>query len=712
MRQHLENEEQVRNAWSEEMRAARTAHGHADDREEWTHLERAHILSQPSALRHIRTHAGMFVAAVRRRDRHEILGQVFRLLVAGPGSITGRYPVGNTGGANVNAFKPMPIPEDLRVVLGQDANSGGVVKPMTHESSGEDPTTFSTDIEGLPEAADSCAVRLCNGDEFELRIGPVRKRIGDDVLRMLAYNESIPGPTLHVDQGSTLTVEVRNASDMEATVHWHGLRVENRYDGVPFETQAPIPAGGRYAQRLRFPDPGVYWYHPHIREDYGLELGLYGTVVVEPSDPSYWAPADRFLTLTLDDLLVEDHTIAPFLRAGPTHTAMGRFGNVMLTNGCTAFLDTARVGEVVRMYLVNTANTRVFKFGITNARMKLVGGDSGRYEQEQFVDNVLLAPSERAVIDVLFDSAGDARLEHRTPNHIYELGTISVGGTSQGAAAASFETLRADPALSAVREDLARDLERSPDRTLAFWSEMPLLYGQGTDETEITYHVCPMDSDIAASFAAICPKCGMKLLASEPDTKTPMPFVCPMHAEITASWATQCPLCGMTLKSTDAGLAVSDHDRVPHRHDGSETIEWEDDMVAINRQTNVTNMIWQLIDRDTGAKNADISWRFTVGDRVKIRLVNEPNSDHPMPHPFHVHGAGRFIVLSRNETPQTNFVWKDTVLVFAGETVDILLDVTNPGLWMAHCHIAEHNQSGMMFSFEVEPKVSGESDAQ
>ena len=218
----------------------------------------------------------------------------------------------------------------------------------------DDDELFSTDSEGLPEAQAVTVVRLHDGDEIELRIRPVRKRVGDDVLRMLAYNDSIPGPILHVDQGSHLTVEVRNDGDMEATVHWHGLRVENRYDGVPFETQAPIPVGGHYTQQLQFPDAGVYWYHPHIREDYGLELGLYGTVVVEPSDPSYWAPADRFLTLTLDDLLVEDHKIAPFLRSGPTYTAMGRFGNVMLVNGDTAFVDNARVGEVVRMYLVNT----------------------------------------------------------------------------------------------------------------------------------------------------------------------------------------------------------------------------------------------------------------------------------------------------------------------------------------------------------------------
>jgi FtsP/CotA-like multicopper oxidase with cupredoxin domain len=58
-------------------------------------------------------------------------------------------------------------------------------------------------------------------------------------------------------------------------------------------------------------------------------------------------------------------------------------------------------------------------------------------------------------------------------------------------------------------------------------------------------------------------------------------------------------------------------------------------------------------------------------------------------------------VLSRDGTPDDNLVWKDTVLVRSGETVDILLDVSNPGRWMAHCHIAEHNQSGMMFSFPV-----------
>jgi hypothetical protein len=125
--------------------------------------------------------------------------------------------------------------------------------------------------------------------------------------------------------------------------------------------------------------------------------------------------------------------------------------------------------------------------------------------------------------------------------------------------------------------------------------------------------------------------------------------------------------------------------------------------VDVNRITTPANMRWNLIDRETGAVNHEIDWKFRVGDKVKLRLVNEMDSDHPMHHPFHIHGAGRFVVLARDGAPEENLVWKDTALVKTGETVDILLDVTNPGRWMAHCHIAEHHESGMMFSFDVAP---------
>ena len=693
MSRQVANRAQLTGAWSTEMAAARTAHLEHDRGSEWGHLERAHIVSQPLGVLHVRTHAAMFAAAVRRREWHEVLGQIFRLAVAAPGSLSGRYPVGNTGGANVSAFAPMPIPDDLKKVLDDVAET----------PSPESDDFFPTDLEGVADAEPVATVHLEDGDPLDLRISPVAKQIGTHRVRMLGYNGSVPGPTLRVKQGSTIVVNVDNEGDIEATVHWHGLRVENRYDGVPYETQAPIPVGGRYRQVVTFPDAGIYWYHPHIREDYGLELGLYGTVVVEPTDPTFWPAAERELTLTLDDLLLENGKIAPFRRSGPTYTAMGRFGNVMLINGETELTSTAAVGEVVRLFVVNTANTRMFRFGVRNATMKLVGGDSGRLEREVLIDDVLLAPSERAVIDVLFDTPGEARLEHRTPNHVYDLGAFDVRGDAASDTATSFATLRSDPELTQLRAEITDAFDREPDKTLVFWSEMPLLYGPGraTAEPDTGYFACPMHPEIAASFTTSCPKCGMGLVAAEPAEPTPMPYQCPMHEEIIASWAATCPRCGMTLVSHGAPDATHEHAAVDNTADDDDRIEWEDDMVAINRATDTTNMIWQLIDRDTGAKNADIDWKFTVGDRVKIRIVNEKNSDHPMPHPFHVHGAGRFLVLATDGAINDNLVWKDTVLVLAGQTVDILLYVTNPGRWMAHCHIAEHNQSGMMFSFEA-----------
>ena len=252
------------------------------------------------------------------------------LIVLGASATLGglRYP------ANVDPVVSLTIPA-RRWGRRHMERISGTTNPIKDRQPGD---VFTTETAGLSEATRPQLIRLHDGDGFDLRIEPVRKRIDQAELRMLGYNGSIPGPTLHVDQGSEITVKVTNDGDVEATVHWHGLRLENRYDGVPHETQAPIPIGGTFTYKVQFPDAGFYWYHPHIREDFGLEMGLYGTIIVEPADPSYWPAVDRQLSITLDDLLVEDGHIAPFHRSGPNYTAMGRFGNVMLINGETQVL--------------------------------------------------------------------------------------------------------------------------------------------------------------------------------------------------------------------------------------------------------------------------------------------------------------------------------------------------------------------------------------
>jgi FtsP/CotA-like multicopper oxidase with cupredoxin domain len=296
-------------------------------------------------------------------------------------------------------------------------------------------------------------------------------------------------------------------------------------------------------------------------------------------------------------------------------------------------------------------------------------------------------------------------LEHRTPDRTYPLAVVDVGeGPAEPSLASQFGDVRTNADMVAERERLAPYLGAEPDKVIALVAEMDM--GAPEPGTTVVY-TCPMHPEVLSDEPGRCPNCGMKLMATE---APPIEYACPMHPEVVSEQPDHCPKCGMKLvsaplvASSGGGDGHEHHDEHGEGHGQDDSgIEWEDDMVEVNRMTTPANMRWKLIDRSTGAEGSAIDWGFRVGDQVKIRLVNEMDSDHPMHHPFHIHGAGRFLILSRDGVVEPNLVWKDTVLVPTGQTVDILLDVTNPGLWMAHCHIAEHHESGMMFSFNVVP---------
>lgn len=502
--------------------------------------------------------------------------------------------------------------------LQKESQKSGHMGMMNQSEGG----SFSREVAGLPEVEAMQVVELKDGDSYDLTADLVKQTVGNRVLKRLAYNRQIPGPILKVPQGASITINFTNQTDVDTTIHSHGIRLDNKFDGVPDVTQKPIKPGESFTYEITFPDAGVYWYHPHIREDYTQELGLYGNYLISAHDENYWSSVDREEVLLLDDILLDSEGIVDFESNSTNHTLMGRFGNVMLINNEEDYTLSAQTGEVLRLFVTNVANTRTFQLAIPGVKMKLVGGDAGRIEQEEWVESVIIAPSERVVLEVVFADQGEYTIEHQTPKKTYQIGNVSVQAGNDNTD--DFSTLRHNPSdYQSVRADFAEILEQEPDKKLRLDIEMKMMGGMGE-------------------------------------------------------------MNGM------GGMM----------HHEDDDIDWEDDMAMMNQMSDSENTTWKLIDEQTGLENMDINWKFKVGDMVKIRIFNDPDSAHPMQHPIHFHGQ-RFVVLSRNGIANDNLQWKDTTLIPKGETADILLEISNPGTWMAHCHIAEHLHAGMMFGFEV-----------
>lgn len=158
-------------------------------------------------------------------------------------------------------------------------------------------------------ATESPFVDLKNGETFDLTASYITKDIKGTKQTMLAYNGSIPGPTIRVAQGSEVTINFKNNTDIPQLLHSHGVRMDNAYDGSQM-VQKEMKPGESFSYKLKFPDAGIYWYHPHVQEVYGQGLGLYGAFIVTPSDPAYFSKVNREIPLFLSDIPIENGSIS------------------------------------------------------------------------------------------------------------------------------------------------------------------------------------------------------------------------------------------------------------------------------------------------------------------------------------------------------------------------------------------------------------------
>ncbi len=491
------------------------------------------------------------------------------------------------------------------------------------------------DPESVPFARPRELALLSDGDTLGLEAGYVRRRLRGADHIMYGFNGQIPGPLIQVMEASTITVEFTNSIDWPTTIHWHGIRIDNASDGVPGITQEPVAPGESFTYTIHFKDPGIYWYHPHHREDILKDLGLAGNMMVRPTRADYFAPVNREEVLMLDDILMQGADPVPFGAERANDALMGRFGDLLLVNGEPDYALEVAQGEVVRVFLTNVSNTRTFNVSFGGAPMKVVGADIGLYEREAWAESLVLAPAERVIAHVRFPESGHYNFENRVMGidhlggqFVAEVDTLGVIHVSDNAPEVDhggpFEAIREHLFVQTDIDTYRPEFDRPVDHQL----------------------VLDMDHD-------------------------GLPFVVERLMRFDSAYF--------------------------------HPVEWSGNMPMMNWNATSAEVQWSLNDPATGRSNMDIGWEFAVGDVVKLRVHNERRSFHAMQHPLHIHGQ-RFLILSVNAVETENLVWKDTVLVPVGGTVDLLLELSNPGDWMMHCHISEHLEAGMRSVFTVRPQ--------
>ena len=244
------------------------------------------------------------------------------------------------------------------------------------------------------------------------------------------FNGAVPGPELRFRQGQTARIVVANRLPQATTVHWHGLRVPNRMDGVPHLTQEPIAPGADFVYEFALPDAGTYWYHPHERSHEQVARGLYGVLIVEEREP---IRVDREITWVLSDWkLNRDASQREDFESLFDISHGGRVGNTVTINGRFTLKDgtlALRSGERIRLRLVNAAVARNYLLNFSGHEPRVIALD-GQPVEPHVPDRALLylAPGMRAdiVLDCLMPPGSSVAVtDEYNPNSPIPLMTLA-----------------------------------------------------------------------------------------------------------------------------------------------------------------------------------------------------------------------------------------------------------------------------------------------
>jgi len=406
-----------------------------------------------------------------------------------------------------------------------------------------------------------------------------------------SYNAEIPGPEIRVRQGERLRIRVENQLTQATTVHWHGVRVPNAMDGVPFLTQKPISPGEDFVYEFEVPDAGTYWYHPHHHSAEQVGRGLSGALIVEEIEPLL---VDRDIVWVLGDWrLARNASIVNDFGNRMEVTTAGRIGNTVTINGRVPETVSVRSGERLRLRLINAAPARIFALEFRDHQPLIVALDGQPVEpHEPPKRRVVLGPAMRA--DLVLNMIGQP-----------------------GAAS---------PVVDRFDSDLNYKLV-----DFAYSNELPVRRAPLDPPSRMRANTMPEPNLDNAEKHAVTLEGGM----------------------MSGRGMMMMGKGGHGMGWLINGVSASGHDMAP--------------MITLAR-----------------------------GSSCILAVRNETAWYHPI----HLHGHS-FRVISRNGQPTRDREWLDTVLIPPRETADIAFVADNPGDWMFHCHILDHQDNGMMAVIRV-----------
>ncbi|MEL6954607.1 MAG: multicopper oxidase family protein [Pseudomonadota bacterium] len=422
----------------------------------------------------------------------------------------------------------------------------------------------------------------------DLTIQPASFPVTGPVTRgMVSTSPDAPPPVIRMAQHQAFRSRVNNTLADHTAMHWHGIRVPNAMDGVPYLTQIPIGPGESYDYAFTPQDAGTFWYHPHCMTMDQMALGFTGVLVVEEAeDPGF----DTDIALNLRDFRLNGEGQFIDLWTARGAARGGTFGTVMTANWQTAPGYEAPSGGLLRLRLTATDTTRVYQIFVPGAEGQVIALDGHPLETPFAIpqteeDGVVLSPGQRADLAIRMPASEGQSLTVMTaaPGPARQLATLTATGPDTG-------------------RDL-RELRPLPPNPVA----IPDLANARREEFVF----------------------GWSPIGDLPDNG----------------------LCG-TLGYTF----------------------W-----SINRQA------WP---GDAVAGTGPLA-TFRLGESAVLRLRNES----PNRHPIHLHGLTFRVIASNQREIRSH--WTDTALLLPEESLDIALVMDNPGDWAFHCHIIEHQKTGL-----------------